>query len=34
MKRIIRGLRLLAIRMKYMLYTNIYKMDIDPSARE
>ena len=30
----IRGrLRLLAIRMKYMLYTGIYKMDIDPSAR-
>ena len=27
------GLRLLAIRMKYMLYTGIYKMDIDPSAR-
>ena len=23
----------MAIRMKYMLYTGIYKMDIDPSAR-
>lgn len=27
------GLRLLAIRIQFYIYTKIYKMDIDPSAR-